>query len=207
MTTKITCDNGKDYKYECKKLKVYKSCYGCIHIKTIEKYHSVSLGWLTWKHITLFKSATWTKRRGSRLQRCYKMHGSENNETYRCFMDSFHVSDGISLWIPNGWIWMALEVLKMELKFKHFIILNALDVLTTYFGLTYLGLVELNTFANGLFQEYGLVSALIGMKIVGLMVLYGLMQIYPLKVRKLAITACCLFFMVVVLNNIYWLVK
>lgn len=92
---------------------------------------------------------------------------------------------------------------KMELKFKHFIILNALDVLTTYLGLTYLGLVELNTFANGLFQEYGLIFALIGMKITGLMVLYGLMHLYTPRVRNLAISVCCLFFMLVVANNIY----
>ena len=95
----------------------------------------------------------------------------------------------------------------MELKFKHFIFLNILDVITTYYAITYLGLSEYNTFANRLFNQYGLVTALILMKIIGLIVIYGMVQIYTLKIKKLAINICCFIFIAVVLNNLYWILK
>ena len=95
----------------------------------------------------------------------------------------------------------------MELKFKHFIALNVLDIITTWYGMTFLGLSEQNTFANGLFETYGLIYALICMKIVGLMVIYGVCTIYPPQVRKLAITISCLIFVVVVVNNMYWMTQ
>lgn len=97
----------------------------------------------------------------------------------------------------------STEMSKMELKFKHFVILNAADVVTTYAGLTYMGLTEINPVANTMFMKLGLIEALIAMKIVGLMVIWLVAKIYPLKVRNLAITIACLIFILVVANNIY----
>jgi uncharacterized membrane protein YqjE len=93
----------------------------------------------------------------------------------------------------------------MNFTFKHFIALNVLDIITTWYGLTFLGLSEQNTFANGIFQKYGLIYSLISMKIVGLMVIYGICTIYTPQVRKLAITISCLIFVAVVVNNLYWI--
>lgn len=89
------------------------------------------------------------------------------------------------------------------MNFKHFVALNVADVLTTYYGLTYLGLTERNTFADGLFQEYGLIFALISMKIIGLMIIYGVMKLYPLNIKKIGINISCLIFIAVVVNNLY----
>jgi Domain of unknown function (DUF5658) len=91
----------------------------------------------------------------------------------------------------------------MQLKFKHFVLLNAADVVTTYAGLTYLGLRELNPVANEMFGKLGLIEALIAMKIVGLMVIWVGSKLYSLKVRNLAFTIACLFFICVVANNLY----
>lgn len=107
----------------------------------------------------------------------------------------------------------------MELKFKHFVFLNVLDVLTTYIGLTYLHLREANAFASGLFQNYGLIFALVGMKLIGLMVIYLIFINYPyiIKISKLNIKSeivntwflrtSCLLFIVVVLNNSYQMIR
>ena len=95
----------------------------------------------------------------------------------------------------------------MELKFKHFVILQALDVLTTYIGLTYLHLREANIFASGLFQDYGLINALIAMKLIGLMVIYALFSIYPLNIKKIAMNISCIIFIVVVINNSYQMIR
>jgi len=100
----------------------------------------------------------------------------------------------------------------MNLKFKHFVILQVLDVLTTYFGLTFLGLREANTFASGLFQEYGLIFALVGMKVIGLMVIYTLIFIDPLKIKNtsyknICLNIMCLIFVIVVLNNSYQMIR
>lgn len=91
----------------------------------------------------------------------------------------------------------------MELKFKHFVFLQIMDVITTFIGLTYLGLREANTFANGIFQEYGLIFALVSMKTIGLMLIYLVLYVYPLNIKKLALNIICFMFVLVVINNLY----
>jgi len=94
----------------------------------------------------------------------------------------------------------------IQLKFKNFIILNVLDILTTWYGLTFLHLTEANPFANTMFSNMGLVNALIAMKLIGLMVIYGILYIYPLKVKTMALKLmCCLFFLVII-NNVYQMI-
>jgi hypothetical protein len=95
----------------------------------------------------------------------------------------------------------------MELKFKHFIILQALDVLTTWYGLTFLHLTEANPFANTMFSNMGLINALIAMKIVGLMVIYGILYIYPLNIRIIALKVMCGLFSLVIINNAYQMIR
>jgi hypothetical protein len=95
----------------------------------------------------------------------------------------------------------------MKLTWNLFVLLQTLDVLTTYIGITYLNLTEQNTFALGMFQEYGLINVLVGMKLIGLMVIYGVLSIYPLNIKKLALNIICLIYIGVVINNIYWMVS
>jgi len=107
----------------------------------------------------------------------------------------------------------------MELKFKHFVILQALDVLTTWYGLTYLHLTEANPLANYAFNEYGLIQVLVIMKIVGLIVVFGVIKSYelicrhthikinPLKIKKLVFNISCIIFIVVVINNSYQMIR
>ena len=94
----------------------------------------------------------------------------------------------------------------MELKFKHFVFLQCLDVLTTWYGITYLNLHERNIFADGMFQQVGLINSLIAMKVIGLMVIYGILLIYPLNIKKIGINIICFMFMLVIANNIYQIV-
>lgn len=91
----------------------------------------------------------------------------------------------------------------MQLKFKHFIFLQILDVLTTWYAITYLNIIEANPFANNLFENYGLIIALICMKSIALMIIYGLIYVMPLNNKKLAINIICFMYFFVIANNIY----
>lgn len=95
----------------------------------------------------------------------------------------------------------------MELKFRHFIILQALDVLTTWYGLTFMHLTEANQFANTIFEQFGLIDALIGMKLIGLMVIYGVLCMYPLKIKIIALYIICGLFSLVIINNTYQMIR
>jgi len=95
----------------------------------------------------------------------------------------------------------------MELKIKHFVILQALDILTTWYGLTFLHLTEANPFANTMFAQLGLVNALIAMKLIGLMVIYGILCMYPLNIKKLALNIICALFVLVIINNAYQMIR
>ncbi len=94
----------------------------------------------------------------------------------------------------------------MELKFKHVIFLQVLDVITTWYGLTYLHLTEQNIFANGLFENYGLINALIAGKFIMLVFVYLCFFAYPLNIKKIGINIICFIFMLVVANNIYQII-
>ena len=95
----------------------------------------------------------------------------------------------------------------MKIEFKHFVILQMLDVLTTWYGLTFLHLQEANPFANTMFAQLGLVNALIAMKFVGLMVIYGILCMYPLNIKKLALNTICALFVLVIINNAYQMIR
>ena len=93
------------------------------------------------------------------------------------------------------------------MNFKHFIALNCLDIITTYLGLTYLGLTEANPVANAAFGQYGLLLSLLAMKIVGLMVIWGIMKIYPVNIKKTAVNISCFIFVLVIINNLYHMMR
>lgn len=91
-----------------------------------------------------------------------------------------------------------------------------LDVITTWYALTYLGLNEINPVANTLFATYGLITALVCTKAIGVMIIYLCVSVLPenkikciynSNVRKIGITTICLFFVIVVINNIYWILS
>jgi len=94
----------------------------------------------------------------------------------------------------------------MQLNFKHFIALNVADVMTTWYGLTYLHLTEQNTFANGLFENYGLINTLIAGKVLMLVFVYLCFFAYTPKVKNIAINTICVMFSLVIFNNIYWMI-
>ncbi len=103
----------------------------------------------------------------------------------------------------------------MELKFKHFIFLNVLDIILTWYALTYLGLNEGNPILNPIFQQIGLLFGLVVIKLLGLMVMYGLIKstpnikikcIYNMEAQKIGINIICFMFMLVVANNIYQII-
>lgn len=91
----------------------------------------------------------------------------------------------------------------MELKFKHFIFLNVLDVILTWYAITYMGLTEGNPILNPIFHQMGLIVGLIVIKLIGLIVLWGIILYYPLNIKKLALNIICIMFIIVVLNNSY----
>jgi len=100
----------------------------------------------------------------------------------------------------------------MQLKFKHFIALNVLDVLLTYYALTYLGLNEGNPILAPIFKQIGLIAGLVLIKLFGLIAIYGMLKstpnikiksIYNLEARKIGVTTICLLMVLVVANNIY----
>jgi len=95
----------------------------------------------------------------------------------------------------------------MELKFKHFIFLQLLDVLTTWYGLTYLHLTEINGFANYLFQNWGFINTLIAGKVIMLVFVYLCFFAYPLNIKKIALNIICFMFMLVIANNIYQIIS
>jgi len=100
----------------------------------------------------------------------------------------------------------------MQLNFKHFIALNVLDVLLTWYAITYMGLVESNPILSPIFQEIGLITGLLVMKLFGLIAIYGMLKstpnikiksIYNLEAQKIGTTTICLLMVLVVANNIY----
>jgi Domain of unknown function (DUF5658) len=93
----------------------------------------------------------------------------------------------------------------MQLNFKHFVVLQVLDILTTWYGLTYFNLTEQNIFANILFQNYGLIPSLCIGKVIMLVFVYLCFFVYPLNIKKLGINIICFIYIVVIVNNIYWI--
>lgn len=87
-------------------------------------------------------------------------------------------------------------------------------MITTWYALTYLGLREANTLANGLFQEYGIVLGAIGLKVTGVILFWCILKYHVqfLKIFRInikneietpLITLGCVIFVFVVANNIY----
>lgn len=98
----------------------------------------------------------------------------------------------------------------MELKFKHFVFLQILDVITTYISLSYLtsqGLNELNPVYSYSFAHFGLITGLITIKLIGLIVIWVIILQYPLKIKKLALKIICIMFIFVIINNTYQIIN
>jgi len=105
-----------------------------------------------------------------------------------------------------------IEIQTMKLAFKHFIILNVIDVLLTWYAITFLGMREGNPILYQIFQQIGLITGLVVIKLLGLMIIYGLISKTPLKLKfggfdmnpqKTGTTTICLLMVFVVANNIY----
>ena len=91
----------------------------------------------------------------------------------------------------------------MELKFKHFIALNIADILLTWYAITYLGLVEGNPILLPIFQQIGLITGLVCIKLIVIGMIATLRNHMPLNIKKISINIICFMFVLVVANNIY----
>lgn len=94
----------------------------------------------------------------------------------------------------------------MELKFKHFIFLNVLDIILTWYALTYMGLHEGNPILSPLFVKVGLLWGLVTVKLIGIMMICMLINTMAVDIQKIAIYLICGMFTVVILNNMYWMI-
>jgi len=94
----------------------------------------------------------------------------------------------------------------MELKFKHFIFLNILDIITTWYALTILNLSEANPVINFMISFSSLITALIIVKIFGITILYIWYFILPQKYKLISLIVMCLLYIVVIINNIYQII-
>lgn len=94
----------------------------------------------------------------------------------------------------------------MELKFRHFVIFQFLDVLTTVIAITHFGLTEMNPLVNSVFQEYGVIVGIIIFKIIGLVILYCIFIGFSESTKKIALNIVCTMYSVVVLNNAYQMI-
>jgi len=95
----------------------------------------------------------------------------------------------------------------MKIEFKHFIILNVLDVMTTYFALTHMSLNEANPLLSALFTKFGLLGSLIAFKLIILMVMYGVFTMMPYKIKKITLYIICFMFILVIINNTYQMIR
>lgn len=103
------------------------------------------------------------------------------------------------------------------MKFKHFVILNCLDVVTTIIALTYFGLNELNPLYSSAFAKIGIIPGIVAIKLIVLAVMYWIImqispeikikQFYNMDGRKIGINIICFMFIIVVLNNTLWIIK
>ena len=94
----------------------------------------------------------------------------------------------------------------IQFKFKHFIFLNVLDILLTYYALTYTGLHEGNPILSPIFQEIGLITGLVCIKLIGIGVIAWMISTYASNIKKTSLNIICFMFMLVVANNIYQIV-
>jgi len=97
------------------------------------------------------------------------------------------------------------------MNFKHFIFLNIIDIILTYYAITYVGLSEGNPILSPIFQQIGLITGLVLIKLLGLMVIYGLICNTPpelkfrgtnINAQKISTSTICLLMVLVVANNI-----
>ena len=90
----------------------------------------------------------------------------------------------------------------MEFKFKHFIILNILDIILTIYALSFISLNEANPIINYIIKSYGIIIALISVKIIGIILVYLYFKILSPKLKKTSLYIFCGFYIIVVGNNI-----
>jgi len=102
----------------------------------------------------------------------------------------------------------------MQLDFKHFIILNVIDVVLSWYAFTQIGgLGELNPLYNALFVFFGVGIGLVVGKVVLLIITWVFYSALPLNkkindkytidMKKVSITILCIMMLFVVANNIY----
>lgn len=94
----------------------------------------------------------------------------------------------------------------MELKFRHFVFLNILDIITTHFALTHMNLTEANPLLSSLFIKFGVLGSLIAFKLIVLMVMYGMLLMMPLKIKIITVNIICGMFVFIIINNTYQIV-
>ncbi len=91
----------------------------------------------------------------------------------------------------------------MNFSFKHFIALNVLDVLLTYYAITYVELSEGNPILSPIFQQIGVLFGLVLIKLIVIGMIATLRNHMPLNIKKISINIICFMFMFVVANNLY----
>lgn len=106
----------------------------------------------------------------------------------------------------------------MELKFKHFIALNVLDGITTYYALRDNPMAfEANPLYSHAYIVFGFLFGLVAIKLLLLIVIYAFISTIPLNIkipeihningRQLALGCMCFVLALVVVNNIYWMTR
>ena len=99
----------------------------------------------------------------------------------------------------------------MKLDFKHFIALTGLDIMTTWYAISHMGLSEGNPILSSIFHDVGLITGLVAIKLLGLVLIYALIkltpnikikQFYNMTAQKIGVTTICLLMLIVVTNNI-----
>lgn len=94
----------------------------------------------------------------------------------------------------------------MQLKFKHFIYLNILDIILTFYALSFMALNEANPMMRYAINYFGIVIALILIKLIGIIIIYIYYKILSQKLRTASLCIFCGFYIIIVINNMFQIV-
>lgn len=94
----------------------------------------------------------------------------------------------------------------MELKFKHFIILNIIDIILTFYAILFMELREANPVMQYMIIKFGLLFALISVKTIGVIIILIYISILPIKLKKASLYIFCGFYLIVIGNNIFQII-
>lgn len=93
--------------------------------------------------------------------------------------------------------------------------MSSIDVLLTWYALTYLNIYEGNPILNTILQRIGLINGLIATKLIGLILLYTLIKHIRSEIKinipyinehngqQIGVNIICSMMLIVVANNIY----